>query len=367
MFNVLWNTPISVGSVLIKNRIEFPPLSGNWANEDGSVSKKIIRFYQNISQGGVGMVVVGGTAISRDSKGSDRSLCLYDESHLYGFELLANTIKQHNCLTLIQLMHVGGQGNPVFTSHIPISPSGLKSRALGFETRALNIEDIKNIRNDFVNSAVLAEKANYDGIELHLAHGYLLHEFISPHSNNRDDEYGGRLENRLRLIIEVISQIRDKVPELIIGVRVSGEDYMDDGINMEVNREYLPLLEKAGVEYFSITAGTYETSRLKHEAMAKGKFFNYSREIKSIVSKPVIGVGKILNLDMAEEHLKKKDCDIVAIGRGLIADPMMIAKVLSGENFNECTGCGECQYLKYGKKELNCPLNEITCLKEEKF
>src|SRR3989338_3200694 len=130
MFNVLWNTPISVGSVLIKNRIEFPPLSGNWANEDGSVSKKIIRFYQNISQGGVGMVVVGGTAISRDSKGSDRSLCLYDESHLYGFELLANTIKQHNCLTLIQLMHVGGQGNPVFTSHIPISPSGLKSRAL---------------------------------------------------------------------------------------------------------------------------------------------------------------------------------------------------------------------------------------------
>lgn len=364
---MIWNSPISMGGVLIKNRIAFPPLSGNWAKHDGSVSKKIIKFYEDISKGGVGMIVVAGTAVSREGKGSVRSLCLYQEDHLSGFEQLASTILKYDCLALIQLMHVGGQGNPNFTGHIPVSPSGLKSKATGFETKKLSEEEIIKIRDSFIDSALLAKKAGFNGVELHLAHGYLLHEFISRYSNKRKDKYGGKIENRLRLILEIISGIRSKAPELIIGVRVSCEDYLDNGINKEISKEYLPILEDAGVIYFSVTAGTYETSRLKHEAMEMGKFFDYSRMIKDIVKMPVIGVGKILNLDMAEEHLKTGKCDIVAVGRGLIADPKMINKVLKGEDFNICTECGECQYLRYEKTELKCPLNRVTCLDREEF
>ncbi len=363
----LWNTALEVGGIAIKNRIAFPPLSGNWAHDDGSVSKKVLRFYDDMGKGGAGMVIVAGTAVSVEGKGSDHSLCLYNEDHLPGFKELASRILNHDCLTLIQLMHVGGQGNPDFMGHTPVSPSGLKCKPLGFETKELAGEEIERIRDDFINSACLAERAGFQGVELHLAHGYLLHEFISCHTNKREDVYGGPLENRLRLVLEIIAGIKKRSPKLIVGVRISGDDYLDDGINEKVSREYLPILENAGVEYFSITAGIYETSKYKHEAMEKGEFFRYSRGVKSIVAKPVIGVGKILNLDMAEEHLSRGDCDIAAIGRGLVADPFMIKKVLNGQDVDYCTECGECQYLRHGKTELNCPLNEATCLLEEEF
>ena len=313
------------------------------------------------------MVVVAGAAVSREGMGCDHSLCLYNKAHLDGYRQLSKTIKEGNCLSILQLMHVGGQGNPAFNGCTPVSPSGIKSKALGFETKELTPNEITEIRDKFIRSAMLANQAGFDGIELHLAHGYLLHEFISKHSNKRKDEYGGNIKNRLRIIFEIISEIKKKRPRFIIGARVSGEDYLENGINEEVNKNSLPWIEKAGIDYFSVTAGTYETSRFKHQAMEKGDFFKYSSTIKSIVKKPVIGVGKILNLDMAEEQLKNKTCDMVAIGRGLITDPALIKKVLNGEEHIECTECDECSYLRFGKTELNCPLNEITCLNEEEF
>lgn len=357
-----WTTPVSIKKSVLKNRIAFPPLSGNWAEDDGSVSMKILRFYEDIARGGVGMIVVSGSAVSEDGKGSNNSLCFYKSSHLPGYQKLTETIKKKNCFVVLQLMHVGGQGNPDFTGSIPLSPSGLECKALGFETRELSNKEIIEVRGNFINSTMLALKAGFHGVELHLAHGYLLHEFISEHTNKRKDEYGGSMENRIRLVIEIIEEIKGKAPEFVLGVRISGEDYLEDGINKRENEKILPLLQEAGVDYFSVTAGIYETSKCKHESMERGEFFEYSHGIKSIVSKPVIGVGKVLDLAMAEEHLQREDCDIIAIGRGLVADPMMIEKVINGEDFNICTECGECQYMRFGKKELNCPFNEVTYL-----
>jgi 2,4-dienoyl-CoA reductase-like NADH-dependent reductase (Old Yellow Enzyme family) len=193
-------------------------------------------------------------------------------------------------------------------------------------------------------------------VELHLAHGYLLHEFLSEHTNKREDNYGGSLKNRVRLILEIISGIRKKAPDLIVGARVSGKDYIIDGINERINRKLLPILEDAGIEYFSVTAGIYDTSSLKHEAMKKGEFFAYSKKIKGMVNKVVISAGKILDMDSAEAHLKNGDCDMVAIGRGLISDPMMVNKVRSGQAFIRCLECDQCQYLRLGKKDLVCPV-----------
>jgi len=352
---MIWTTPIHLGSHRVKNRIVFPPISANWAEADGSVTGRILNFYRDISRGGCGMTVLSGTAVSRDGKGSDRSLCLFDERHVEGFKRLAGIIRENGCFASIQLMHVGGQGNPQFTGFTPVSPSGLECRATGYGSRALTTDELREISQKFAASAGLASRAGFQAVELHLGHGYLLHEFLSEHANRRRDVYGGSAENRMRLVLEIIEGIRQEAPEILIGTRISGEDYLIDGINREVNRIMLPILEKAGVEYFSVTAGVYETSSLKHEAMALGKFFDYARDIKSFVSKPVIGAGKILGLESAEKHLTENDCDMVAIGRALVADPFMIEKVKKGELYNRCTECGECQYLRHHKPEMSCP------------
>jgi NADPH2 dehydrogenase len=253
------------------------------------------------------------------------------------------------------LMHVGGQGNPSFTGSTPVSPSGMKCSATGYPSRELSQDEIEGIRRRFIASARLAYRAGFRVVELHLAHGYLLHEFLSEHTNRRKDEYGGSAENRMRLIREIITGIRQAAPYLSMGVRISGEDYLPDGINRSVNRSYLPMLEEAGVAYFSVTAGIYETGRLKHEAMARGEFFDYARSVKFMVSRPVIGVGKILDLEAAEEHLARDDCDMVAIGRGQVADPFMIEKSAGCRPFNRCAECGQCQYLRAGTSEMSCP------------
>ena len=355
---MIWDRPIRIADRQIKNRIVFPPFSTNWANEDGTSNIRLLDFYRSISQGGCGMIVVSGTAVSPLGKGSDRSICLYHNKHAESLAAIAQIIKENRCFSAIQLMHAGGQGNPEFIYDIPVSPSGLKCKATGFRSRALNTGEIDSIRDNFITAASLAFQAGFEAVELHLAHGYLLHQFLSEYSNKREDEYGGTIQKRMKLILQIIAGIKQECPESIIGVRVSGDDYLEEGINQDVNHEILPVLQEAGVEYFSVTAGIYDTSHLKHQAMAQGKFFDYSREIKEIVEKPVIGVGKILNLEMAEKQLMRGNCDLVAIGRGLVADPDMVNKTRADLPINECTECGECQYLRHGRTEMSCPVRE---------
>jgi 2,4-dienoyl-CoA reductase-like NADH-dependent reductase (Old Yellow Enzyme family) len=253
-------------------------------------------------------------------------------------------------------MHVGGQGNPLFTGHRPKGPSRYFCKATGFESDELTHDEIKSLRDQFIHSAIMAEQAGFHAVELHLAHGYLLHQFLSSYTNKRKDAYGGSVINRFRLVKEIISGIKEKAPGLIIGTRISGEDYVPDGINQEENKMFIPKLEESGVAYFSVTAGIYDTSARKHESMNRGEFFGYARGIKQITHLPVIGAGKILEMESAERQLIEENCDIVAIGRGLIADPSMPDKATNGVAYQRCTECGRCQFLKHGEKELACPL-----------
>jgi 2,4-dienoyl-CoA reductase-like NADH-dependent reductase (Old Yellow Enzyme family) len=356
---VFWDSPVIIGDKQVKNRIVFPPVSGNWADPNGFITQKILDFYTTVAEGGCGMVVVAGTAISSEAKGTDHAPILCEEKHLAGFSSLAERIRKKDCFASLQLMHVGGQGNPDFTSFYPVSPSGVKCETTGITPKILTTDQIKDIRDKFIASALLARRAGFNAVELHLAHGYLLHEFLSEYHNRRTDEYGGSFENRLHLVMDIIAGIREKIPDMIIGARISGEDYIDKGINEKVNRRLLPLLEQASVKYFSVTAGIYDTSKFKHEAMKRGDFFIYSRNIKLIVKSVVIGVGKILDLDSAEKHIKNNNCDMVAMGRALIADPMMIYKQKNNQKINRCIECDQCMYLRQGEKYMVCPVSRI--------
>ena len=356
----MWNSEIEIAGHKLKNRIMYPPLSSNWAEEDGSAPDKLIELYRGQAQGGVAAIVVEGTAICQQGKGCSHSLMLTGEQHLAGFSALADAINAENCFSAVQLMHAGGQANPERTGMQAVSPSGVECKAIEVQSRALSLDQVKTIRDQFIYSAELAYRAGFKAVELHLAHGYLLHEFLSQLKNKREDQYGGDTAGKLRLHLEIIEGIRQRAPDLIVGVRVSGEDYLTDGITQPRNAELLPILEQAGVEYFSVTAGIYETAPTKHERMAQGEFFSYAHGIKSIVSKPVVGVGKVLGIEQADQQLLAGNCDMVAIGRGLLADPHMVKRALQEENGKSgCIECHACMYLKYGRQYLRCPIRRI--------
>ncbi len=349
-----WERESFIKNYKLKNKIIFPPISPNWALPNGGISQKLLNFYENIAKGGCGAIIFCGTAISQEAKGIKYSTALYNPSHKEGFIKLVNTIKKYKTIAIIQLMHVGGQGNPAFNDTLPVAPSAFFCEATNCHAKELLIEEIEKIRDDFINSATLSYESGFDGVELHMAHGYLLHEFVSEFFNQRTDKYGGSLENRLRLIIDIITAIKKKYPNKLIGARISAEDYLDEGITFSKNKEIVPLLEKAGLDYLSITAGTYKTGKEKHKAMKKKAFFTYSKALKSITSLPIISVGKILNLDEANEQLINENCDYVAIGRGMIADPFMVSKYYDNESLVNCIQCDTCSYLRHNKTEMSC-------------
>lgn len=359
LMNLCWSTPISISKLTSRNRIAFPPISGNWAAPDGSVTEKIVEFYHRIAAGGCGMVVVGSVSVSNAGKGSSRALVFCNRDQLPGYAQIASAITEEGAIPVLQIMHVGGQGNPEFTDCESVSPSGGFCKATGHSSRPLTADEIADVQQQFLATAQLAAEAGFMAIELHLAHGYLLHEFLSPHANTRNDRYGGSMANRLRLVCDILNDIRRELPELIVGARISAEDYLADGLSLAKNRLLLPLLENAGVSYFSVTAGTYETSANKHAAMADGEFMRYAREVKKNVSVPVIGVGKILTVSEAEQNLLADNCDLVAMGRALVADPDTVKKSISGKVQNLCSECDRCRYLRYGLPCLKCPVSGV--------
>ena len=352
--------PFKLGKKKLKNKIVFLPLSLNWAENDGCLSNRWYSFYERIAQGGCGMVVISGTAVSPEGKGSSHSLGLWDNKHVSVLKRLTNMLNLHNCYSSIQLMHVGGQGNPKFIHTEPVAPSRYFCKATGFQARELSVLEIKSIQNDFVDAACRAHKAGFCAVELHLAHGYLLHQFISPYFNKRTDQYSVNRKHGLQLIDDIISEIKVRVPEVTIGVRLSGEDFVDGGINVQANNFIVPLLESLGVGYISVTAGIYDSGTEKHKAMQTGMFFQYAKDIKKMTSAPVIGAGKVFSLQQADNYLCDETCDLVGIGRAMVADPALVRKSLNGGSFNKCTECGNCQYLRFGKSEVNCPLYEET-------
>nr|WP_319394434.1 NADH:flavin oxidoreductase [uncultured Desulfobacter sp.] len=354
-----WVQSVDIGRGHAPNRIVFPALSPNWADEHGCVTPALEYFYDAVGKGAVGMVVVAGTAVSPEGRGSDRTLCLYENFHVTGIRRLFDILNAYGAYTAIQLMHAGGQANPAVTGQTPLSPSGVACRSLDNRPREIPYDKIAKVRADFVQAARWAYQAGAHAVELHLAHGYLLHEFLSSHTNRRSDSYGGDMTGRMRFILEIVQDIRSAVPDLDIGARISGEDYIPGGI-LPIDAVLISkALETAGVAYLSVTAGIYDSGAIKHRMMAEGRFFEYARDIRASVSIPVTGVGRIMDIPQAEARLTNGFCDQVAIGRGLVADPDMIPRHLRKESPILCTQCGRCMYLRQGFKDLDCPLRDF--------
>ena len=361
-FNILLRKK-NIRNIIFKNRCISSPISINMS-EEGMVTKNIINFFTNLAKSGVAMVTVGATAVSNQGNDTTKGMMAGNKKFKEGLKLLSRSIQKNNCLASIQLYHVGSQANPKHNNCEPVGPSTYLFEKINSRSRELGVEEIKKIEDDFVKAILQCYDSNYDFIEIHLAHGYLLHQFLSPYFNKRTDEYGGKYINRFRIINNILNKSLKANPNLMgkIGFRISANDYVKKGMNLSKTKKLVKSLEPFKPAYIVVTAGIYETAELKYKDMKNGKYWLYAKEIKKITNIPIVAQGGVTDLYLANKLLNEKVSDFIGFAQSLIADPNMIKKTINNKEKEivpcvahiKVGSCHRCRYLKQKDNTFSC-------------
>jgi len=343
--------PGRIGNIELANRVIKAPQATGLSNMDGSVSERLTRHYREIARGGAGMIMVGHAYVDNiASKSYACQLGISADENIPGLAWLADAIKDSGALAAIQLDHCGRQK---FLGTAPVkSASAIPWPALFQRTRdaaipePLTAGEIHDIVEAFGNAALRAAASGFDLIEVQGAHGYLITNFLSPHTNHRTDTYGGSLNNRMRLLVEIVDNVRSKIgPNLPLSVRLNGTDYEPDGFGIEETIEVCRTIEKHGVDAIHVTGG--DLQQMIHQVspmvIERGHHVWAAERIKKNVGIPVIASGSITTPDMAEEILGSGKADFVSLGRSLWADPEWTLKAMEGraEDIRPCIRCNE--------------------------
>ena len=364
--------PGKIGTLTLKNRVVKAPQSSGMSNMDGTVSERLVRYYRDQAAGGAGLIVVEYAYV--DDIGAKSAHChlgISNNEHIPGLAWLAENIKEMGAAAGIQIEHCGRQK---FLGTQPIcAPSALPWPKLwdqyGVQSvpHVLTIEEIQDIVHAFGDSALRAKQAGFELVEIHGAHGYLLTNFFSPHTNHRTDLYGGSLENRMRIYVEIVRDVRKKVgPDFPVTIRLSGTDYEPDGFPIEDTIELAKVLEREGIDAFHISGGDHHTMIHQVSPMAMSVCHNTwaAEAIKKVVSVPVIASGSITLPEYAEEIIASGKGDFVGLGRPLWADPEWPNKAAADhpEDIRPCIrcneGCLERTFFHY--KAITCALNPVV-------
>ena len=326
-------SPITLGGLTIPNRIAVAPMC-QYSADDGSASDWHVYHWSNLALSGAGMITIEMTDVERRGRISHGCLGLYsDHNEAAAADALTKARRLANPGTIFgpQLAHAGRKascrrpwegGGPLKPDQDPwqtVSASALPFDD-GYPTpHALTGDEIAAMVEKFAASAVRAARIGYDFVELHGAHGYLLHQFLSPLSNHRTDRYGGSLENRMRFIVEVAAAVRKAAPGLMIGARLSIKDWVEGGLTEDDSVEVVKALKALGVAYVCCSSGG--NSSLQKIPAGRGYQVHLATYIKERTGMPVRAVGMIDIPSLGEEILRDGKADMVAIARPLLADP----------------------------------------------
>lgn len=341
-----------IGTLEVRNRLIMPAMSETLTDKHGSYTDDEMAYYSERAKGGTGLIITSFGCVDPRGLGAANQLCAYDQENIVSLKKISAGVHRFNGKVFLQLHHAGRAADPSVTGVQPMGPSPIPT-ALEFGgylpvPREMTQEDIHDVVSKFVFAATIAHRSNFDGVEVHCAHSYLLNQFISPMSNHRVDEYGGSTENRVRIVREIIEGIRVALGRgFPISVRLETEEGRAEGIHIDEAVKIATLLENYGVDMINISAGGYEAERLCIASAGfreEGYLVPNAAEIKKAVRIPVAVVGLIRNFEMADDIISSGKADFIVMGRPHIADPYMINKLSSGreKEIRPCINCLHC-------------------------
>lgn len=318
--------------VTVKNRLVMAPMTTKMSFFDGVITQDEIRYY-HLRSGEIGAVITAAANVQEGGKGWEGELGIYEDKHIPGLVKLASAIKQNGTKAILQIFHGGRMSNSkILRGEKPVAPSAIKAERQNAEQpRELAEEEIEKIIEDFKNAAIRAIKAGFDGIELHGANTYLLQQFFSPHSNRREDRWGGSVEKRFVFIEKVVDEVTSVVDEyskrpFIVGYRFSPEEYETPGIRFGDSLYLVDQLADKPLDYLHISLDHYDRKSQSKDYQKTSLLDYVHQTINNRV--PLIGVGSIQTKADAENVLEKSE--FAALGRALLAEPHWTRKVLDG-------------------------------------
>ena len=350
-----------IGSIEIKNRLAMSAMDLGFTTE-GSINKRFIDFYVERARGGVGLIVVGGCYPEMTGKVWKSIIGLDKDEYIPGLKKLTDTIHKYDTKIAAQILHGGRSASSFFSKTHPVSPSSLSHINIKQKPHALTIPEIKKVIDGYVAATVRVKKGGFDAVEIHGGMGYLINQFLSRATNKRKDKYGGSLKNRIRFAKEIVVAIKEKVGKRYpVIFRLSGEDFVEDGLKIDESVEIAKELEKAGVDAFNVSPGWHESrTPIMLMSIPRMSYIFLSEKIKDNVNVPVIGSVRINDLALAEEVIDNNQSDIVSIGRPLIADPELPKKYKRKqfEDIRRCIACNQgCFDSLLGFKSISCLYN----------
>ncbi len=310
-------TSLQVKNMELANRIVFPPMANNLADEEGRVTSRLMEHYA-ARAARVGLIIVEHSYVDRTGRITENQLGIYADSCTEGLSLLASEIHRAGTKCGIQLTYAGSSAKAEMIGRQPFAPSAVSHPRDGGMPREITRAEMLQLTEQFVLAARRAKTAGFDMVEIHGAHGYLLSQFISPYTNRRQDDYGGSLQNRLRFPLEVVKAVREEVgQDYPLFFRLGADDGLEGGLSLDEGAAAAVMLAEAGVDVLDLSGGLMGFRVKSGEA-----FFLYMAEkIKPMVNIPVLVTGGIASAETAERILAEGKTDLVGIGRALLANP----------------------------------------------
>ncbi|PWS23359.1 NADH oxidase [Enterococcus faecium] len=307
--------------IVLKNRFVKPAMSEVMGDKDYRPKEEIIDLYRNWAKGGTGLLITGNVMIDSNALGEKGNIVIEDEKNLDILKRWAKAGQINNSQIWVQLNHPGRQ-SPKHLSKQPVGPSAVSlegANAFAFnKPRALTVNEIQEIIQRFANSAKIVKKAGFNGVEIHAAHGYLLSQFLSPIANRRTDQYGGSLENRMRIIVEVYQEMRKAVGKKFpIALKINSSDFRSGGFSEEDSIEVIRKMSKLGVDLIEISGGNYENTMVQGSNKEGAFFTKYASKVKNSIETPIIVTGGFRTLIGMEEAVLNHETDMIGLARAM--------------------------------------------------
>ncbi|MCP4722290.1 MAG: NADH:flavin oxidoreductase, partial [Desulfobacteraceae bacterium] len=346
-----------INGLELKNRFVRSATHEAMAGLDGVANDKLLGCMAELAKGEVGLIITGHAHVTLEGQAGPRQMGIYSDSMVDSLKQVALAVHENGGVVAVQLAHAGNRGIGK-DEYSPLGPSDVFAKGVK-KVSAMTVQDIKRTVKSFGDAAQRAVESGFDAVQIHAAHGYLLSQFLSPYYNLRDDDYGGSLDNRARLLVEVYQEIRQRVgTSFPVMVKINSEDFLEGGITKEEAIKVSLMLEKQGMDAIEMSGGTFESGKLIPSRGGTSKsedrevyYKKAAQAFKNKIGIPLILVGGFLSHNIAEEVISSGVADYVALSRPLIREPGLVKRWSAG-NLEKaaCISCNRC-FLTLFKEE----------------
>ncbi len=341
--------PFQLGALELPNRIVRSATYEKMADEDGFVTDQLVGMYEDLVRGGSGLIITGNALVHTTGRSVPQQICIHNDFYIKKLKVLADAVHAFGGKTVLQLSHGGRQSFPsLLAGRTPIAPSAVYEPTLKLTPREMEHEDVWEIIDAFGTAARRAHLAGFDGVQIHAAHGYLVNEFLSPHTNRRDDYWGGDEERRFHFLEEVIISMRKEAGDgFPILIKLNATDFVSGGLELDESLRIALRLQNMDIAAIEVSGGMYEAGQITvkpgiQTTEQEAYFRQFGRRFKQSLQVPVMLVGGFKSRSVMEEVLRTGDADLISLSRTLVREPDLPNLMSDGKEKADCISCNGC-------------------------